>query len=1499
MPLEAIKAKTITGLEALDLNKKNYVRWNESALDAFLIAGSKEYVTGDVSKPDASDAANLAIWTKNDSIAQAMIRMNIAASERDYLRDNCKCTTANEIWKELEKRHRQKSSTQPSLLDDALSANIYRDEDMVTTANRVRDICKQIFEIGTLDAETLARVVLLRALCSDLKHVREKHEDNDKSTAADIVASLEKETLRLKDELKKEAEEEKANAALTQKSHSKGKGHTHGQNGLCETCGGRHRTDECWGRGGAMEGKRDEVLKKRAARREKNSPSPSPSSSANTTTSTPKPPDPNKPRFAFKDSAGKTVYFTMVEEEQTAATAFVTPNSELEEIYAAQHARRGSESSEFSMLADVARVSIDWKHHLKPGYTVDDASTPVALQTNQYTVLNIADCGPFAGDSGATVHVSPVREDFHTLHAIPPQKIWGVGGNYIEARGIGDIHIRQAKGATLILRDVLYVPQATIRLMSIGKICDNGYTADFDDAGFCIRSKTSKAVVATGTRHSKKLYTLNGAILPRVKHTVTKTAPTSNPIAAAANANTNTANLRTWHGRLGHIGISTIKKMAQRAMAKGMPVDFSENPPSCESCILGKQTRTPVAKTRENERSKRKLGVVCVDLTGPEAVESKRHNRYSMELVDEYTDMTWCIPLRTKDQAFSELQRWEKERKLECNEEVGIYRTDGGELKSDQMRDWLAKTGTKLQVTAPYTSAHNGIAERRHRTVFELGRAMMAECKAPAYLWDYFVETAGYVAQRRPTTYQNKMTPYEAWYGVKPNLAHLREIGCKAFVLIQNKHNPKIYDRSLECQLIGYSSNSKAYICYHRQTHRVVTSYHVEFIESHQKHATPLQPGRIVNADDDDDDEDKMPVLIEESDDEDEDDDSSDGEEDEDNLGEDGGNVSDPDPDVRIPRRSQREKQAGLEERIRKAVRESTDAGNRLRADREARKRARQEHIPNEDDVHALIDGIVLATLTEDENINLEFPEEPKSTKEALESDQSAEWHAAIQEELKSIQDMGVYDLVPRSTVPKGRKVMRGKFVFRTKRDALGNVSRYKARYVLRGFEMIYGKDYTKTTSPTARAESLRVLFHLAGALDYELTQLDVKTAYLYGDLDETTWMEQPKGFEEAGKEDWVWQLKKGLYGMKQGGRIWNKTMDATMKELGFTQLSVEHCIYYRKRESGTIFAAVHVDDFTVAASSAEEEVRFEEELQSKWQISRADANFVIGWAVRRDREKKKVYLSQKALIDRIIREFNCADANPTKTPLPPNTRLTKRDLPQSEEEGRQAAKQPYRQLVGVLMYLAISTRPDIMHAVSTLSRFNSGHGETHWKAALHVVKYLKGTRDFELELGGENVARLTGFTDSDYANCPDTRRSVSGYCFSLGSGLVSWMSKKQATTATSSTEAEYMAAAPATKEAVWIRNLLQGLNQEQKNPTVIFIDNRGARILTEDPSFHQRVKHIEVQHHYSRECSERGIVHFVDVPTKDNVADAFTKALPTTVFEKMRGWMGIVPSPR
>lgn len=209
-------------------------------------------------------------------------------------------------------------------------------------------------------------------------------------------------------------------------------------------------------------------------------------------------------------------------------------------------------------------------------------------------------------------------------------------------------------------------------------------------------------------------------------------------------------------------------------------------------------------------------------------------------------------------------------------------------------------------------------------------------------------------------------------------------------------------------------------------------------------------------------------------------------------------------------------------------------------------------------------------------------------------------------EELASLKEMGVYKLVPRSHVPTSQKVKRTRPIFKIKRDGQGNIVRYKVHLVFRGYEQIYGKDYNKTTSPTACMETWRILLHLVAAEGWDAAQIDVKTAFLYGVLpeEEVQYMEQPEGFEEPGKEDWVCELVKGLYGMKQAGRIWNRTLNERMLSWGFTRLACESCVYYRKAETGTVIAAVHVDDFLSIASSKSENDRFKAQMREAWTIS-------------------------------------------------------------------------------------------------------------------------------------------------------------------------------------------------------------------------------------------------------------------------------------------------------
>ncbi len=431
----------------------------------------------------------------------------------------------------------------------------------------------------------------------------------------------------------------------------------------------------------------------------------------------------------------------------------------------------------------------------------------------------------------------------------------------------------------------------------------------------------------------------------------------------------------------------------------------------------------------------------------------------------------------------------------------------------------------------------------------------------------------------------------------------------------------------------------------------------------------------------------------------------------------------------------------------------------------------------------------------------------------------------------------------------------------------------------------------------------MRTILHIAACNDWRTDQYDVKTAFLNGILPEkeVQFMVQPPGFAVPGKETHVWQLRRGLYGMRQSSRIWNKTLHASFLKWGFTRAECEWCVYSRRAAAGSTIVAVHVDDMLATSSDDAEAALFRSELESTWQITAlGEAKLVVGIAVRRDRKTHTIMLSQTALIDKIIAAYHQTDATPVSTPMAHGAQLLPPDPRTLLDEGEQERLDslPYRSLVGSLMYVAGGIRPDIAFAVSKLSRFLNCYRETHWQAAVRVVRYLKGTRDLELRLGGASAVPIPlGYSDSDYANDPGPqgRRSVGGYCFSLGSGMISWSSKKQKTIADSTCAAEYVAVSEAGKELIWLRTLLTELGYKPEEASKLLCDNSAAVLLSADQAFHDRTKHLDVRYHWIRGRVEDGEVVVTRIATSDNVADGLTKALPAPAFANFRNFLGIM----
>ena len=466
--------------------------------------------------------------------------------------------------------------------------------------------------------------------------------------------------------------------------------------------------------------------------------------------------------------------------------------------------------------------------------------------------------------------------------------------------------------------------------------------------------------------------------------------------------------------------------------------------------------------------------------------------------------------------------------------------------------------------------------------------------------------------------------------------------------------------------------------------------------------------------------------------------------------------------------------------------------------------------------------------------------------------------------------------------IPENKKPIESRLVFRVKRNQDGSISRYKARLCAKGYAQKKGIDYTDIFAPTTRFDSIRVLLAIANMHDYEFKQFDIKTAFLYGELEENIYMKPPPGLDY--EEGYVCKLEKSLYGLKQSPRCWNMKFSTFLQNYGFEPSTADKCVYTGYVKDVKVLLVIYVDDGLIFSSQMQAIDTVLDELKSCFEIKITEnANYFVGIEIKRDYEQGKMYLKQSSYIKNVIRRFEMENANMITTPEDQHTNLAL--TKDSNEVGEQV---PYRQAVGSLMFLATVTRPDISHAVGVASRYLNNPKTVHWNAVKRIIKYLIGTQDYGIEFDKNKDRNLCGFTDSDYASDTETRWSTSVYVFKLCNGPITWASRRQPTVTLSTTEAKYVAASQATKEALWLQKLLLDIKEEVTKPTVLNIDNQSSIKLIRNPEFHNRTKHIDVQYHFVREKFEAGDIVPVYVNTKEQQADIFTKALPRNRFQDL-----------
>ena len=420
----------------------------------------------------------------------------------------------------------------------------------------------------------------------------------------------------------------------------------------------------------------------------------------------------------------------------------------------------------------------------------------------------------------------------------------------------------------------------------------------------------------------------------------------------------------------------------------------------------------------------------------------------------------------------------------------------------------------------------------------------------------------------------------------------------------------------------------------------------------------------------------------------------------------------------------------------------------------------------------------------------------------------------------------------------------------------------------------------------------------MAAHKDWEIDQGDIVTAFLLSNLDEEIYMEQPPGFVVAGKENYVCRLRKSIYGLKQSPKVWNCEIDSYLKSLGYCPNSEDTCIYSLFDSVGSLLSLIclYVDDLLFAGPRAlVDEVKLK--ISSRFPFSDlGPARYVLGFEVQRNRNAKTLILHQHAFITNLLERTNMSLCHPAKTPSDPGISLSVSMCPQTDVAKRAVESIPYRQTTGALLYLAHGTRPEIAHAVSEVCKYNSNYGVQHWTAVKRILRYLKGTSNMGITLGGnENLEfELIGYSDSDWGRDVDTRRSTTGYIFLLGQGPVTWKSKLQSTPALSSMESEYMAICSASQEAIWLRKFLSSIGYVPSSPTTIFEDNQSTIKFIQNTRYSSRAKHIDIKHHFVRDAYSKRLIDPVYTHTSQNKSDIMTKPLSVGPFIVKRQDLGM-----
>ncbi|KAD7477710.1 hypothetical protein E3N88_00846 [Mikania micrantha] len=911
-----------------------------------------------------------------------------------------------------------------------------------------------------------------------------------------------------------------------------------------------------------------------------------------------------------------------------------------------------------------------------------------------------------------------------------------------------------------------------------------------------------------------------------------------------------------------------MNQLVQHGLVRGLPVKDFKCDENCAACLKGKQHKVSFPPI-EDPKSNACLKMLDMDLFGPVRIMSLAKKKYCLVIVDDYSRFVWTFFLHSKDEAAKYIINFVVYAENQYSLPVKCVRSDNGtKFRNHILDEFYLSKGIKRQYSIPRTPEQNGVVERKNRTLIEAARSMIADSGLPLTFWAEAVNIACYVQNRVLVNQRLLKTPYEVLHHLAPLISFFRAFGCPCYIL-NTKDQLKKFDSKVDARyFVGYSSTCKAYRVFNCRTKMVEETLHVKFNEF-PKDPIPQNPVEMFDLD----------ILQHESS-------QSPAE-----------SIIVADEALKaVPSTTSTENTQGSHD-------DDDESTHLFRFSDNLPVSAKPDAPPapvvppttgpptntctdlipyqelKDHPLSQVMGDISAGVSTRSQLSNFCLyalfvsQQEPKNYHTALRDNG---WVEAMQLELLQFKKQQVWELVP---LPQGKCAIGTKWVFRNKTDENGQIVKNKARLVVQGFSQEEGIDYDETFAPVARLEAIRLFLAYAVLHKLKVFQMDVKSAFLYGKIKEEVYVCQPPGFEDNKHPDWVYKLDKALYGLKQAPRAWYDILSTFLLQNNFTRGSIDKTLFIKNVGQQKLLVQIYVDDIIFASSDTKLCDAFTELMTKNFEMSAmGELKFFLGLQIKQSPDG--IFIHQSKYTKDLLKKFDLQNCKQCSNPMSSTTQLD------ADLKGKSVDETLYRCMIGSLMYLTAS-RPDIMFATCVCARFQAAPKESHLIAVKRIFRYLQGTQSVGIWYSTGHSCKPVAFSDSDYAGCKLTRKSTSGGYQFLGNCLVSWQSKKQTSVATCTAEAEYIAAASCTSQILWLQTQLLDYGiKESKTP--LLMDSASALCVVKNPVQHSRTKHIEIRHHFIRDCFEKGLIDPKFVPSADELADIFTKPLETSTFQNL-----------